>query len=138
MDSRLILTCIFGFSGVFLIIIGIVSFFRKRRFVRRSIEKEGVVIALEKLRPGRGGLLAPVVKFTDDKGNTTSFRSSIHKADIAYKEGDKVDVLYDPVEQKGELAEYARLTGIGLIIPLLLCFLGFTFLSTVLVILILP
>jgi hypothetical protein len=138
MNSKLILAGIFGFSGVFLIIMGIVSVIRKRRFIRRSIEKEGVVIALEKLRPGKGGLLAPVIEFTDDKGNTTSFRSSIYKADIAYKEGDRVDVFYDPVEQKGELAEYARMTGSGLIIPLLLCFLGFTFLSTVLVIFILP
>jgi len=138
MNTRLILAGIFGFSGIFFIIMGIVSFARTRRFIRSSIKKEGVVIAIEKMRPGKGGLLSPVVEFTDDTGNKTSFRSSIHKAEIDYKEGDKVDVLYDPVKQKGELAEYARMSGSGKIIPLLLCFLGLSFLSTALVIFILP
>ncbi len=70
------------------------------------------------------GLLSPVVEFTGNGGKKVRFTSSIYRTEIPQKEGDRVEVLYDPVSDKMELVENAGPVRVGLIIPFVLCILG--------------
>ena len=77
-----------------------------------------------------------MVEFADNEGRKIRFRSSIASNENKHKEGDRVEVLYDPDGHKMDLAENVRLSGIGLLIPLALIVIGaFFFLTSVMLML---
>ena len=141
MDNKsLILAAIIGFIGIFLIVIGIRLIIKKRRFMKFAIKKNGVVVDLVKKRNTGSVSYHPKVEFTDHSGKKIQFSSSIgiERKEGLHKVGDHVDVLYDPEDNKIDLAENVRLRQLGLIFPVAFIFFGLTSIAMSLLILFLP
>lgn len=92
------------FGGVLFLVIGVCALVggivwgvNTKKFVDGAERASGTVIELERRQSGDDGpSYYPVVRFTDAAGNDVTFTSSTGSNPPSKREGDKVDVLYDP------------------------------------------
>ena len=83
-------------SGVVFIGIAAVYWQNNHRFVQTAEQVAGAVIEVVESRGDKGGkLYAPVVKFTDHRGQQQKFQSRLSSNPQRYFVDDKVQVLYD-------------------------------------------
>jgi ankyrin repeat protein len=105
-----IFLAMFGLVGLFLVGAGVRAFFRRRKVLPRARPLKGKVVEIEKRRFGKGTSYYPLVEVTDSAGRKIRFLSedggSEHQVKV--KPGDRVDVLYDPVEDQYELEAFLR------------------------------
>jgi hypothetical protein len=99
-DISNILGFVFFFGGPCALAYSLVSTFRTRDFIRRSVEVTGEVIRLER-SVDRGGSAsyieyAPVFSFTVADGNAYTVISKISSSPADFNVGESVRVRYDP------------------------------------------
>jgi len=105
-----IFLAVFGLFGLFLIGASIRTFFRRRKVLPRARPLKGQVVEIEERRHGKGKSYYPLVEVTDPAGRKIRFLSEDggYKHQVKAKPGDRVDVLYDPVEDRYELEAFER------------------------------
>lgn len=74
-----------------------ISYFRIKKFIQRSIETSGEVIRLERSRGNRGYDYAPVFCFQTASGETITVTSDVASSPPGFTEGESVRVRYDPI-----------------------------------------
>jgi len=94
---------VLGVNGVLsftMLLIGIVSYVRARRFLSKAIETRGTVVekVLKGQSDGGGGMYSPRIQFNDVMGRTTEFTENWSGNRPDFKIGDEVIVLYDPAD----------------------------------------
>jgi uncharacterized protein YneF (UPF0154 family) len=94
---------VFALVGLGLLTAGAMVYLHTERFIARASEAEGAVVELER----RGSVYHPVVSFNAQDGKSVTFASSIGSSPPSYRKGEKVRVLYDPVNP-----QEARIEGI--------------------------
>lgn len=95
--SSVLAGAIFLIVGVGALAGGIFWGVKTQRFVASASRASGTVIELERRQSGDDGpTYYPVVRFTDAAGKDVTFTSSTGSNPPSKREGDKVDVLYDP------------------------------------------
>lgn len=88
-----------GLISLTMLIIGIVSFIRAKRFLNSAIETRGIVIQdvyKGQSSDGGGAMYSPKVKFTDSMGREYEFTENWSSNRPDFKIGDEVIVLYNP------------------------------------------
>lgn len=88
-----------GLISLTMLIIGIVSFIRAKRFLNSAIETRGIVIQdvyKGQSSDGGGSMYSPKVKFTDSMGREYEFTENWSSNRPDFKIGDEVIVLYNP------------------------------------------
>ena len=94
---------VLGVNGVLsftMLLIGIVSYVRARRFLSKAIETRGTVVekVLKGQSDGGGGMYSPRIQFNYVMGRTTEFTENWSGNRPDFKIGDEVIVLYDPAD----------------------------------------
>ncbi len=86
--------------GILFTATSVILYLSTKSFIEDSEKTTGEVIAIIDVPAdleGSGGVMyAPVIRFTTDRGNTITFQSAHATNPASYREGDKVQVLYDP------------------------------------------
>lgn len=105
-----IFLAVFGFVGLFLIGASIRAFFRHREVLPRARSLKGQVVEIRERRQDRGTSYYPVVEVMDPAGRKIRFLSEDggSKHQVKVKPGDRVDVIYDPAEDRYELEAFER------------------------------
>ena len=89
-----------GLISITMLLIGVISYFRVKKFLSKAVETRGLVI--EKIYKGQsdgaGGMYSPKIRFTDTMGRTIEFTENWSRNRPDFKIGDEVIVLYDPSE----------------------------------------
>lgn len=124
MDENLVFL-IFPAVGLLLLIIGVVAWFRTRRFVSESFRVSGTVVALAARRGHKGGTTySPVVEFATREGAVRQFTDPVSSRPAGYSVGQRVEVLYHWRDHdRARLASRFRLY----FVPALLGFMGLIF-----------
>jgi type II secretory pathway pseudopilin PulG len=91
---------VFAIVGVVMLVIAVVVFSRTRRFLATALSAQGTVIEMiQRTRRDREGrtstVWAPRVQFSVS-GQTIEFESKVGSSPPRYKEGQAIDVKYDP------------------------------------------
>ena len=91
---------IFAIVGAALLVIGVVVFSRTRRFLATAVSAQGTVLEMiQRTSKDREGAVstvwAPRVRFSAS-GQTIEFESKVGSSPPRYKEGDTLEVKYDP------------------------------------------
>jgi type II secretory pathway pseudopilin PulG len=91
---------VFAIVGVVMLVIAVVVFSRTRRFLATALSAQGTVIEMiERTRRDREGrtstVWAPRVQFSVS-GQTIEFESKVGSSPPRYKEGQAIEVKYDP------------------------------------------
>lgn len=122
-----------AFVGAVFLLVGLVALsgaaywsLRTREFIRTAAKAQGLVIDLVPHSGDNGTTYAPTVRFTDKDGRERTFTSSTSSSPPSHREGDAVQVLYDPArDDKAEIDAFWDLwlgplvVGIfGLVFPL--------------------
>lgn len=95
--SSVLAGAIFLIVGVAALVGGIYWGVKTQRFVASASRASGTVIELERRQSGDDGpTYYPVIRFIDADGREVTFTSSTGSNPPSKREGDKVDVLYDP------------------------------------------
>lgn len=89
-----------GFISVTMLVIGIVSYIRTKKFLNSAIETKGIVIedVYKGSEDGGGSMYSPKVKFTDRMGKEYIFTENWSSNRPDFKIGDEVIVLYNPAK----------------------------------------
>ncbi len=89
-----------GFISVTMLVIGIVSYIRTKKFLNSAIETKGIVIedVYKGSEDGGGSMYSPKVKFTDRMGKEYVFTENWSSNRPDFKIGDEVIVLYNPAK----------------------------------------
>lgn len=124
MDENLVFL-IFPAVGLLLLIIGVVAWFRTRRFVSESFRVSGTVVGLAARRGHKGGTTySPVVEFATREGAVRQFTDPVSSRPAGYSVGQRVEVLYHWRDHdRARLASRFRLY----FVPALLGFMGLIF-----------
>ncbi len=87
-----------GLISFTMLVIGIISYIRTKKFLNRAVETRGIVIdkAFKGSSEGGGGMYSPKIKFTDRMGKELEFTENWSSNRPDFKIGDEVIVLYDP------------------------------------------
>ncbi len=86
-------------SGVMLLI-GIISYIRTKKFLSNAVETRGIVTAsVDKgMSDGGGTMYSPQIRFTDSLGREFEFTENWSGNRPDFKIGEEVIVLYDPAK----------------------------------------
>lgn len=84
-------------SGIMLVI-GIVSYIRVKKFLSSAVETRGTVVqsVFKGMSDGGGGMYSPKIKFNDTMGREYEFTENWSGNRPDFKVGDEVIVLYNP------------------------------------------
>ena len=94
MDEKFV-PLIFPAVGLLLIVIGVVAWFRTRRFVSESFRASGTVVGLSARTSTKGGTTySPVVEFATREGAVRQFTDPVSSRPAGYSVGQRVEVLY--------------------------------------------
>lgn len=79
------------------LLVGLVLFYRDRRFVRNALVTSGDVVALKKRGTTKSGspMYSPVVSFVAADGCRIEFTEFIRRHPAGFSVGERVEVLYD-------------------------------------------
>ena len=124
MDEKLFFL-IFPAVGLGLLAVGVVVWFKTRRFVAESFRVTGTVVGLTERRGSKGGTTySPVVEFATREGTVRQFTDPVSSRPAGYSVGQQVEVLYHYRDHdRARLASRFRLY----FVPLLLSFMGLLF-----------
>jgi len=89
---------IFGGIGVLCAAIGFGMMIHSANFASSAEQTQGVVVEMARSNDSDGVSYTPVVAFTDRNGVRREFVSSLSTSWRAYDEGERIEVLYDPVD----------------------------------------
>lgn len=96
MSADLIIGIVFPLVGLLLVMIGLFIFVRTRMFIGKSQEVKGTVVRMVYSSSSDGGGYAPVYRFKTIEGTSVEASDNLHSNPPQFKEGQVVDVLYDP------------------------------------------
>jgi hypothetical protein len=99
---------VFGLIGIGMLGGAGNSYHTTSQFIDQSLKAEGLVVDLVRSRSSRSGShkrrtsrgYAPVVEFTTESGDTIEFVSSTSSSPPRFKEGELVEVFYDPTSAR--------------------------------------
>ena len=125
MSDTLIIGIVFSLVGGLLAAIGVFILIRTRIFIGKAQEVKGTVIQMVYSRSSNGGGgYSPVYQFTTIEGQTIVVADNLSSNPPMFKEGQVVDVLYDPENpQKARIKRWMSLY----FVPLLLGGMGLIF-----------
>ncbi|MEO8514106.1 MAG: DUF3592 domain-containing protein [Ignavibacteria bacterium] len=93
---------VLGVNGIIsftMLLIGIISYVRTKRFLASSIETRGVVVeSVYKGSEEGGSMYSPKIKFNDTMGKEIEFTENWSTNRPDFKTGDEVIVLYNPAD----------------------------------------
>lgn len=89
-----------GVLSITMLLIGIVSYVRAKRFLSKAIETRGTVAeeVYKGQSDGGGGMYSPRIRFNDSMGKSYEFTENWSGNRPDFKIGDEVIVLYDPAQ----------------------------------------
>jgi hypothetical protein len=87
---------IFGFVISLFLTVGLVLWYRAKRFIAGTHQAEGVVLKVKAIPFDDRETFTPVVRFTTSDGRSLSFTDPVSRFPAEFKVGDKTQVLYDP------------------------------------------
>ncbi len=89
-----------GVLSITMLLIGIVSYVRAKRFLSKAIETRGTVVeeVYKGQSDGAGGMYSPRIRFNDSMGKPYEFTENWSGNRPDFKIGDEVIVLYDPAQ----------------------------------------
>ena len=95
MENLFLILCYLVLSLV-LILVGVVNWFRTKRFVETAQRTTGTVIAFVPRQGRRGPTYSPTVRFKAIDGSEIEFTESLSTRPPGYEINEQVPVLYDP------------------------------------------
>lgn len=89
-----------GFISLTMLVIGIISYIRTKKFLATAIETRGIVIdnIYKGSEDGGGSMYSPKVQYTDRMGKVYEFTENWSTNRPDFKTGDEVIVLYNPAK----------------------------------------
>ncbi len=125
MSDTLVIGIVFSLVGGLLAAIAVFSLIRTRIFIRKAQEVKGTIIQMVYSRSSEGGgSYSPVYQFNTIEGQTIVVADSLSSNPPMFKEGQVIDVLYDPENpQKARIKKWMSLY----FVPLLLGGMGLIF-----------
>ena len=88
---------VFGGIGAVSLIVGILLYFSRRRFLKTAVAAQGTVTGHVERSGSEGGTVySPVVQFTTIEGQTLTFTESVASNPPRHQPGSMVKVLYPP------------------------------------------
>jgi hypothetical protein len=91
-----IISSVFIFIGILSFFFGIYQITKASKFKKKAKHTFGIVLNLKSKKGEKGVLIyAPVVAFTDEKGNKITFTSESFNRRPRYQVGEKVEVIYN-------------------------------------------
>lgn len=111
MSDTLIVGIVFSLVGGLLAAIGVFILIRTRIFIGKAQEVKGTVIQMVYSRSSKGGgSYSPVYEFRTIDGQTIVVADSMSSNPPMFKEGQVIDVLYDPENpQKARIKKWLSL-----------------------------
>lgn len=111
MSDTLIVGIVFSLVGGLLAAIGVFILIRTRIFIGKAQEVKGTVIQMVYSRSSKGGgSYSPVYEFRTIDGQTIVVADSLSSNPPMFKEGQIIDVLYDPENpQKARIKKWMSL-----------------------------
>ncbi len=111
MSDTLIIGIVFSLVGGLLAAIGVFILIRTRIFIGKAQEVKGTVIQMVYSRSSKGGgSYSPVYEFRTIDGQTIVVADSMSSNPPMFKEGQVIDVLYDPENpQKARIKKWLSL-----------------------------
>lgn len=112
MSADLTIGIVFPLIGGLLLAIGVFLFVRTRMFISRAQEVKGTVVRMVWSGGGSegGGGYSPVYQFRTMDGQTIVVTDSLSSNPPMFKEGQMIDVLYDPANpQKARIKKWMNL-----------------------------
>lgn len=87
-----------GFISLTMLLIGIISYIRTKRFLNSAVETRGTVVegVYKGQADGGGSMYSPKIQFTDTMGRIHEFTENWSSNRPVFKVGDEVIVLYNP------------------------------------------
>ena len=106
-------------GGTFLVVWGIGKINERRKLLKSGIKVEGVVFKLEeRLGSGKDRMLLyyPVIRYVTLDKNWITEEYGMGSNPSAYKEGDIVKIIYDPVDYKHFIIDNFLNKALGLVL----------------------
>ncbi len=102
MDNQAFIILITFLAGVFFIVFGIAKSQERDSFLKNGIKTEGVVFKIEKRysMTNNDVLYHPVIRYVTKQKDWITEEYDIGNYPCLYNEGDKVTVIYDPIDNK--------------------------------------
>lgn len=125
MSANLIIGIVFPLIGGLLFVIGAFLFIRTRIFLGKAHEVKGTVVRMVYSRSSKGGGgYSPIYQFRTIDGQTIEQRDNLSTNPPMFKEGQQIDVLYDPANpQNSRIKRFMSLY----FTSILLCGMGLIF-----------
>ena len=118
MSAELTIGIVFSLVGGLLVLIGVFIFIRTRIFISKAQEVKGTVIQMvwSSSSEGGGGY-SPVYQFKTIDGQTIVVSDSLSSNPPMFKEGQTIDVLYDPENpQKARIKKWMSLYFVSILL----------------------
>jgi len=101
MKALKIIKYVFTIVGALMLVGTFFIFKSTNDFLSTSVNTQGKVIDMSRSRSSSSSsnsvMYAPIIKFTDEKGNSHEFTSSTSSSSPSYSVGENVEILYNPV-----------------------------------------
>jgi hypothetical protein len=103
-------------GGAFLTVLGVWKINERRKLLKIGIKVEGVVFKIEEEQDKRGISYYPVIRYVTLEKEWITKKYNTGTNPPAYKEGDTVNVIYDPIDKEHFIVDNlsGKITGLML------------------------